>query len=231
MRKPAPLRSGDLIGVTAPGGGGRGGGGRSAGARCSSAPASASALVRRSASSTATSPAPTRDRLADLQAIVRRPRACAPSSRRAAATAAGGCCRTSMWQAARAPSEDLRRLQRRDLSAHRPRAARRAGRLPRADGGRLRQQPAGAGRCSSCCAAIARSGTCARARSCSRAPAKGVIVGGCLSILVATLGTPYAIDDRGPPAVPRRRQREAVPHRPHAHAAAPGRASSTTSRA
>ena len=35
------------------------------------------------------------------------------------------------------------------------------------------------------------------ARSSSRAPPKGVIVGGCLSILVAALGTPYDIDTAG----------------------------------
>ncbi len=53
--------------------------------------------------------------------------------------------------------------------------------------------------------------------------AAGVLVGGTLTQLVASLGTPYAFDAAGRGgAVPRGRRRTAVPPRPDADAAAPG---------
>ncbi len=60
--------------------------------------------------------------------------------------------------------------------------------------------------------------------------AEGILYGGCLSILVASLGTPYEIRTAGQDPVPGRRCRQAVSNRSHADAVETGRSSRRSSR-
>ena len=204
---------------------------RRAGRAARGSASSRSTTTTRLRPATATWPA-----TAETRAGARSRRACA--TRRsprswppAAATAACRCCRCSTRAASRRRAQADRRLQRPHVAAdvrHRPRAASSAFHGP------TRRRPARARR------GGVRRGVASSARSPARAPlgelrrpalevlrageARGPLFGGNLTQLAASLGTPFAFDPpRGLRAVPRGRERAAVPPRPAADAAAAGR--------
>ena len=224
--RPRALRPGDLVGVCAPCGSRRPRAARAGRGRRSKGWASAFASPRApwDGSSSPSGPAGAGARRArrplrrsdEVAAIV-----CARGG-----AGAGGAAASARPRPPAAPSQALRGLQRRHLPAPLPRPARPRER-PRPDGRR-----ASSPRAPTTSRASATPSP-ARARPARASPddlvalrageGEGVLRGGCLSILAAAAGTPWALRarPRRHAALPRGRGRAAVPHRPHAAAASP----------
>ena len=170
-------------------------------------------------------------RLADLHALFADDERGRHRLRARRRRARAGCCRASTARCcARTPRSSW--LQRRHVPAPLPRTAR-PGDLPRPDGRRASWPTARYDRASFLAARDGR-GRALRERArrarcrCAPGTAEGVLRGGCLSLLAAAAGTPWALRgrDEADAPLPRGRGRDAVPDRPHAAAAARvGRAS------